>query len=81
MKRISIRVDGRELWVAEGMSLAVALINVGVWGFRRSVSGRPRGPLCAMGTCYECRVEIDGQPGRRACLTPCRESMRVETNG
>ena len=80
MKRISIHVDGRELLVPDGMSLAVALINAGIWRFRRSVSGRPRGPLCAMGTCYECRVEIDGEPGRRACLTSCRESMRVETD-
>lgn len=81
MRGISIQVDGRELLVPEGMSLAVALINAGVWGFRRSVRGEPRGPLCAMGTCYECRVEIDGEPNRRACMTLCREAMRVETGG
>ena len=26
-----------------------------------SVTGEPRGPLCAMGVCFECRVTIDGR--------------------
>ena len=28
-----------------------------------------------MGTCFECRVTIDGEPHRRACLEPVREGM------
>lgn len=30
-----------------------------------------------MGVCFECRVTIDGRPGRRACLTECRPDMRI----
>jgi NADPH-dependent 2,4-dienoyl-CoA reductase/sulfur reductase-like enzyme len=30
-----------------------------------------------MGTCFECRVTIDGEPHRRACLEPIREGMDV----
>ena len=43
---------------------------------RRSAA-TARGPLCAMGTCFECRVRVDGVPHVRACLTPVREGMRV----
>ncbi len=48
---------------------------------RTSVAGEPRGVLCAMGICFECRVTIDGVPHRRACMELVREGMRVETGG
>jgi sarcosine oxidase subunit alpha len=32
-----------------------------------------------MGLCFECQVRIDGQPGRRACLTPAAAGMQIET--
>lgn len=39
---------------------------------RRSVSGEPRAPVCGMGVCHECAIDLDG---RRllACQTLCRE--------
>jgi sarcosine oxidase subunit alpha len=63
--------------VPADISLAAALLNAGYTAFRRSVSGEPRGPVCGMGTCFECRVTIDGMQGRRACLEPVREGMQV----
>ena len=45
----------------------------------RSVSGEPRAPLCGMGTCYECRVTIDGVAHRRACLVTVADGMHVTT--
>jgi sarcosine oxidase subunit alpha len=32
-----------------------------------------------MGTCYECRVTIDGVAHRRACLVVVTEGMHVTT--
>ncbi len=40
---------------------------------RRSATGEPRGPLCGMGTCFECRVTIDGVPHRRSCAEIVRD--------
>lgn len=34
---------------------------------RLSVTGEPRGPLCGMGICFECRATIDGKPHVRTC--------------
>ena len=76
---VSIVADGRTVSVPVGVTVAAALIDLGVASFRRSVSGEPRGPLCGMGTCYECRVTIDGVMHRRACLVPVAEGMRVDT--
>jgi predicted molibdopterin-dependent oxidoreductase YjgC len=78
---IALLVDGRELTVEEGTTLAAALWNAGILGFRTSVRGEPRGPLCAMGICFECRVTVDGVAHRRSCLLPCRQGMVVETAG
>jgi sarcosine oxidase subunit alpha len=65
--------------VPAGSSVAAALIDAGVTAFRHSVSDEVRGPLCGMGTCFECRVTIDGVAHRRACLIPVSEGMRVST--
>ena len=62
-------------------SLAAALFNAGHLATRQSVSGEPRGPLCGMGICFECRVIIDGVPQRRACLEPVRQGMAVVLDG
>jgi D-hydroxyproline dehydrogenase subunit gamma len=78
---VRILVDGRAVEVAAGTSLAVALFDLGVTRFRTSVTGEPRGPICAMGICYECRVTVNGVPHRRACLLACADGMRVETGG
>ena len=78
-RTLSILVDGRLLEVAEGITVAAALLNAGEDAFRNSVSGTPRGPLCGMGICFECRVSIDGAPARRACLEMVAAGMRVAT--
>ncbi|HET7321887.1 MAG TPA: (2Fe-2S)-binding protein [Longimicrobiaceae bacterium] len=78
---VEIELDGRLLRVPSDGSLAAALMNAGVTGFRTSMSGAPRGPLCGMGVCYECRVSVDGAAHRRACLEPVRAGMRVVTGG
>ena len=78
---IKISIDGREATVEAGLSVAAALINEGVWQFRAAGDGSPRGPICAMGVCFECRVTIDGRPHRRSCMELCRSGMEVETGG
>ncbi len=76
---VGIRVDGETLRVRGDVTLAAALVSARRWQFRRSVTGEPRGPVCGMGVCFECRVTIDGVPHRRACLEPVTEGMEVIT--
>jgi D-hydroxyproline dehydrogenase subunit gamma len=76
---VTIVADGRPLRVPVGISVAAALLDAGVPRFRRSVSGESRGPFCGMGTCYECRLTIDGAAHRRSCLIPVAEGMRIDT--
>ena len=76
---VTIHADGRPVRVPVGISVASALLELNVVAFRRSVAGESRGPLCGMGTCYECRVTINGAPHRRACLVPVAEGMEIVT--
>jgi predicted molibdopterin-dependent oxidoreductase YjgC len=78
---VRIVVDGRELEVAAGVTLAAALLDAGVQMFRRSVRGDPRAPLCGMGICQECRMTIDQVAHRRACLVTVASGMTVSTQG
>lgn len=78
---VTIAVDGREARVRAGISVAAALLDAGVSAFRRSVNGSPRGPLCGMGVCYECRVTIDDVAHRRACLVMVSDGLRILTHG
>lgn len=77
---IEIVVDGEAIRTRRGVTVAVALLNAGVVALRTSVGGAPRGPLCGMGVCFECRVTIDGVVGKRACLTLCEAGMEVRTD-
>jgi predicted molibdopterin-dependent oxidoreductase YjgC len=75
---VTIRVDERVLRVEAGITVAAALQNAGL-GFRRSVTGEVRGPLCGMGICHECRVTIGGVAHRRACLVMVEPGMEIRT--
>ena len=78
-ERIEVQIDGRPVEVEAGVSVSAALWNAGVAAPRTSVSGSGRGPLCAMGICFECRVTIDGVSHRRACMTTVAPGMEIAT--
>ena len=75
---LTILIDGVPRRVPAGSTVAVALLQSGMLDFRHDLAGRPRGPLCAMGSCFECRVTVDGVAEVRACLAVVRDGMTVE---
>ena len=78
-ERVRVKVNGAPVEVHEGSTVAAAVILAGETAFRRSVRGEPRGPLCGMGICFECRVTVDGAPHVRSCQTLCRDGMQIES--
>ena len=71
--------DGAAIPAPGALSVAAALTRAGIRGFRRTEAGAARGVFCGMGVCQDCLVTVDGQPNRRACMTPARAGMKVET--
>lgn len=74
----SISVNGRQIQVAEGTSVAAALLMANE-ACRLSVRGEPRTPLCGMGICMECRATVNGVRHRRTCQILCVPEMEVVT--
>jgi sarcosine oxidase subunit alpha len=79
-EQIAVSVNGSPVTVATGSNVAAAIMVAGA-SCRTSVSGEPRGPLCGMGICYECRAEINGVPHRRSCQVTCTTGMEIRTDG
>lgn len=80
--RVPITVDSTHVLVPDGVTLAAALMLLGVQRFgTRPVHGGVRLPYCMMGVCFECLVDVDDTPGIQACMTPVRAGMRVATRG
>ncbi len=75
-----VRINGVSTTVADGTTVAAAILNAVTEGFRLSVSGERRFPLCGMGTCFECRVTIDGVRHRRSCQTVVENGMEINTD-
>ena len=76
---ITLTVNKIAITVDEGTTVAAAISNTGAMGFRTSVVGESRGPLCGMGICFECRVTIDGIRHQRSCTVIAAEGMEVVT--
>ncbi|MCP5367163.1 MAG: (2Fe-2S)-binding protein [Hyphomicrobiales bacterium] len=77
-KKVRIFVDGAPTEVPAGETVAAALLaGDDVHCRTSSVSGEKRAPHCLIGVCFECLVEVDGQPNRQACMTRVADGMKV----
>jgi len=76
---LTVRVNGASVSVPEGATVAVAMVIAGQ-PCRSSVTGEPRGPLCGMGICFECRAVVNGTPHSRTCQLLCEPDMEVKTD-
>jgi sarcosine oxidase subunit alpha len=79
-RAVRLSVNGLRVSVPFGATVAVAVATAGQ-ACRISVTGEPRGPLCGIGICFECRVSINGRRHCRSCQIVCEPEMEVETDG
>lgn len=84
MEKVRIEVDGIIQEVPAGISVAAAVLghnhkDSNHQSFHHnSMDASPRSPYCLMGVCYECMLEIDGEPNVQSCLITVREGMTVK---
>jgi sarcosine oxidase subunit alpha len=78
--QVTLRLDDDALSAAADDTVTLALLDHGRVETTTSAKyRRPRGPYCLAGDCGTCLVRIDGRPNQRACLTPVRDGMRIES--
>jgi len=75
---VTLYFEGEPVTAREGDSVAAALLAAGHAVTRTTaVLGTPRGPFCMMGVCFDCLMEIDGQPNRQGCMVPVADGLQV----
>ena len=76
---VTVRVNGANVEVPANTSAAAAILLSS--GFSRtSVMGERRSAFCGMGTCFECRCEINGESHTRGCQVLCEHGMEIRTD-
>jgi predicted molibdopterin-dependent oxidoreductase YjgC len=79
---LTVSVDGDPVQAYPGETVATVLLALGRQTFRHTDHlHAPRGLFCGMGVCFDCLVTVDGQANVRACMTPVRAGMTIETGG
>ncbi|MGE7944682.1 (2Fe-2S)-binding protein [Lysinibacillus xylanilyticus] len=79
-EKVSFTFDDKEYEGYKGESLAAALLANGIRTLRvHEETGHPRGIYCNIGHCFECRVNVNGLEGERACITPVSDGMVVNS--
>lgn len=77
-RNVTLQVQGRPITARAGDTLAMALLSAGVVALRQTpVGGQPRAPLCLMGVCFDCLVEVNGQQNVQSCMVEVEEGMQV----
>lgn len=80
MPEIQLSLDGAPLTSRPGQTVGAALSDAGITSWRTTRNeGRPRGLFCGIGVCFDCLLTVDGVPNQRACLTPARDGMALDT--
>ena len=78
-KTVTIYYEDRPIAARAGEPIAAALASAGIRVHRTTEkTHEPRGVYCAMGRCTDCMMIVDGEPNVRTCITPVRDSMRVQ---
>ncbi|HLR70115.1 MAG TPA: (2Fe-2S)-binding protein [Pseudogracilibacillus sp.] len=79
-KKVTFQFDGKTYEGHENDTIASALLAHGIRTLRKhEETGNPRGIYCNIGHCFECRVTVDGVTNIRACLTPIKDNMVIES--
>jgi predicted molibdopterin-dependent oxidoreductase YjgC len=76
---VTILLDGRAIAARAGTPLGAVLHRESATLRHTPVGLAPRGIFCGMGVCFDCLVTVDDRTNVRACITPVRAGMRVES--
>lgn len=79
-ERLTVIINGDTVGVPPGFTAAAAMLLHGTGATRTTaISGENRAPYCMMGVCFECLMEINGEPNQQGCLVIVTEGMRINT--
>jgi len=76
--QVTVIINGGAISVPSGFTAAAAMLMHNNGATRTTgISGEGRAPYCMMGVCFECLMEINGEPNQQGCLVTVSEGMRI----
>jgi predicted molibdopterin-dependent oxidoreductase YjgC len=76
--KINATFNDHALTAEDGATVGAALMANGVTSWRSTrKEGKPRGLFCGIGVCFDCLVEVDGEPNQRACMVRLTDGMCI----
>lgn len=75
---LTVIVNDAPVSVPRGCTAAAAMLLHSNGPTRSTaLNGEGRAPYCMMGVCFECLLEINGEPNQQGCLITVVEGMRI----
>jgi len=74
-RAVHLTLDGEPVSAQPGDTVAATLLAHSGDASRQSAIGAPRTAFCMMGVCFDCLIEVDGQPNSQACMLQVRDGM------
>ena len=77
---VPISLNGKDILLQKRQNLATALLEAGVFEFNiRPDTQTARAPYCLMGSCFDCRLVVNGKRDTLACQTAVEPGIVVQT--
>ena len=77
-KDVNLTLFGEVVTAPKGSTLAAAILSHSGDAFRQTETGVLRSAFCMMGVCFECLVEVNGNPNTQSCMILVEDKMVVK---
>ena len=77
-KDVNFTLFGEVVTAPKGSTLAAAILSHSSDAFRQTETGALRSAFCMMGVCFECLVEVNGNPNTQSCMILVEDKMVVK---
>ena len=74
---VTIYIDDKPFMATVGEPVANVLLNEGYSSVHTAPNGKPRGPYCMMGVCFDCMITLQDGRVEQACQIYAEDGIRL----
>ena len=74
---VTIYIDDKPFSATAGEPVANILLNEGFNSVHTAPNGKPRGPYCMIGVCFDCVITLQDGRVEQACQTYAEDGIRL----
>ena len=74
---ITIFINERPTNAVSGETVAAVLLRESIYAVHTTQDGKPRGPYCMMGVCFDCMITLENGQSEQACQIDATEGLKI----